>query len=704
MRNVLLYTLILIGSSALCQPAIPLEKAVLEQGTTLAPDRLSRLQWLAESDQYCFVKEGALVIASAEGKGAERVTMEDLGKAASELERFPSVHWLDDQTFWFRSGNAYLKHNRKNGSTEPWLVAPDNASNMDLHASTGQLAYTRGNNLFVQSGNQEAQVTDLEEQVTAGQAIARYEFGIGKGTFWSPNGKRLAFYQKDERHVQEYPLTDYSTVPATVDAIKYPMAGSHSEYASVGIYTVGGGKPVYLDFSRFGSGDAFYATNVSWSPDGRFVLVAVVNRAQDEMNLVQFDAGTGHMANILYTEKDARYVEPEHPAIFLPDGKSFLWFSQQSGYNNLKHFAYPSGQLLKESTAEFPITDLLGMDAKGKWAFVQATGKDNTQSHVFRLDLKKMALTQLTSNYGQHRGIASPTGKYVIDTYSNLETPRVTEVLNSKGRPVQTLLESKDPLTDFAHGKPEIFEIESFDGQPLWCRLIKPSDFDPTKRYPVVVYVYNGPHVQLVTKRWMGGAPLWMYTLAETGCLVFTVDGRGSANRGKEFEQVIHRNLGKVEVMDQKAGVNWLKQQTFVNSSRMAVHGWSYGGFMTTSMMLKEPGLFKVGVAGGPVIDWSYYEAMYTERYMDTPTENPEGFRRSDLKELVRELDGKLLMIHGNQDDVVLPQHNVDFQKACIDAGIQVDFYLYPGHAHNVRGKDRVHLMQKVFDYIKASL
>jgi dipeptidyl-peptidase-4 len=269
---------------------------------------------------------------------------------------------------------------------------------------------------------------------------------------------------------------------------------------------------------------------------------------------------------------------------------------------------------------------------------------------------------------------------------------------------VKTLLNAEDPLKNHFIGNIELGKITGHDGTALNYRLIKPTAFDPSKKYPVLVYVYNGPHVQLVNNGYLAGGSLWMNYFAERGYLVFTIDGRGSANRGKKFEQAIHRQLGNAEMEDQLAGVEWLRKQPFVDEGKMAIHGWSFGGFMTTSLMLRQPGVFKCGIAGGPVLDWSLYEVMYTERYMDTPQENPEGYKENNLSNYVKNLSGPLLMIHGTDDDVVVMQHNMRFLKTCITNNIPIDFFAYPGHAHNVRGKDRVHLMHKILDYVEHEL
>ncbi|MEY3075607.1 MAG: hypothetical protein RJB25_1250, partial [Bacteroidota bacterium] len=260
--------------------------------------------------------------------------------------------------------------------------------------------------------------------------------------------------------------------------------------------------------------------------------------------------------------------------------------------------------------------------------------------------------------------------------------------------------ESKEKLADYKVGKAEIITLTGKDGSTLYSRLIKPSNFDPSKKYPVLVYVYGGPHAQMVTNSWLDGANLWMYWMAEQGYLVYTLDNRGSGERGFAFESQIHRQLGNVEMEDQLTGVDYLKSLPYVDGQRLAVHGWSYGGFMTTSLMLRQTGIFNVGVAGGPVTDWKYYEIMYGERYMDRPEQNQEGYAANSLLNYTKYLKGKLLLIHGSVDDVVVMQHNEALLKSFIENEVQVDYFVYPMHPHNVLGKDRAHLMEKVLTYI----
>jgi len=397
-------------------------------------------------------------------------------------------------------------------------------------------------------------------------------------------------------------------------------------------------------------------------------------------------------------------VEPENPPYFIPNGKGeFIWITEKNGFSNLV-LMNDDGIIRELTNLTYEITDFIGFNSEGTKAFFHATGENPTENHGYAVELETGTVTQLTSGNGTHTISVSESGKFYIDNYSSTTIPGKTTLYHTTKSKSWEILSAENPLSEYSIGTTEIFSKKTSDGTELWCRMIKPSHFDETKKYPVLFYVYNGPHVQLVTDSWLGGASLWMHSLAEEGYIIFTVDGRGSSHRGIDFEQTVHENMGTIEVQDQAEMAEWLKTLPYTDNDRFAVHGWSYGGFMTTSLMLKKPGLFKVGVAGGPVIDWRLYEIMYTERYMDTPETNPEGYAEADLKTHVANLEGKLMLIHGASDDVVVMQHSMEFLTKCIEEGKEIEFFPYPGHAHNVRGKDRVHLMTKVLNYIKSIL
>jgi len=709
MRRIsLLLCLLALNLVFSAQQKLTLEEAVTGQFRQFAPTSIQQLQWIPGADLYSYVKDETLWIgAIKQGTPDKKIlALPELNTMIGngDLKRFPAITWLTIERFYFEDKNAFWEADMKLKKAQRISFYPAEGANVDFHNKSRRTAYTKNNNLYITSNQKEIAVTGEPTHMVCGQSISRNEYGISKGTFWSPDGGKLAYYIKNESNVTDYPLVDFTTTPASTRTIKYPMAGGKSEIVHVGVYDVATSQTVRLKMGRLPENDQYYMTNLTWAPDGKTIYVAWLNRATTDMRFVSFDAATGIEVATLFTEHDDRWVEPLFPAYFIPNAPGqFLWISQRDGFNNL--YLYDTkGTLLKQTKIKFDITEFLGFDFSGKHAFVMATGSNPTESRGYKVNLADMTLTDMTPIAGTHSVMVSENGLYVIDQYSNLSIPNTINLNTTEGRMIRNLHTAIDPYAGKSIGKTELFTIPGPDATELWCRMIKPSNFDATKKYPVVVYVYGGPHAQMNTNSWLGGASLWMNQLAEEGYLVFTLDNRGSANRGKKFQQIIHRQLGTAEMQDQLTGVEWLKKQAFVDASRMAVHGWSFGGFMTTTLMLKSPETFKVGVAGGPVIDWSMYEVMYGERYMDTPQENPQGYQNSNLTNHVKNLKGKLLMIHGMDDDVVVMQHNVNFLKACVDNKVQVDFFAYPGHAHNVRGKDRVHLITKIVDYIKSNL
>lgn len=706
--SVLLILAIALVGTTHAQQKLTLEEAVTGQFRQFAPTSIQELQWLPGADLYSYIKEESLWIGGVKQNSPDRkiLGLDELKTllGSPDLKRMPSVNWLTIERFYVEDKNAFWEVDLKLKKAQKVSAYPTDGANVDFHSKSKRVAYTKSNNLYATINQKEVTITSEPAHMVCGQSISRNEYGISKGTFWSPDGAKLAYYIKNEINVTDYPLVDFTVTPATSKTIKYPMAGGKSETVYVGIYDATSGKNIRLKMGRTPENDQYYLTNLTWSPDGKTLYIAWLNRTTTDMRFVSFDSTTGMEVTTLFTEHDDRWVEPLFPAYFLPQAPGmFLWISQRDGYNNL--YLYDTkGTLLRQTKAKFDITEFLGFDFNGKHAYVMATGENPTESKGYKVHLNDMTLTEMTPTAGTHTMKVSENGQFAIDQYSNLATPNAINVVSSESRLVKTLHTATNPYEGKSIGKTELFSIDGTDGTSLWCRLIKPSNFDASKKYPVIVYVYGGPHAQMNTNTWLGGASLWMNQLAEEGYLVFTLDNRGSANRGKNFQHVIHRQLGTVEMEDQLAGVDWLKKQPFVDGNRLAVHGWSFGGFMTTSLMLKSPETFKVGVAGGPVIDWSMYEVMYGERYMDTPQENPEGYKNTNLTNHVKKLKGKLLMIHGMDDDVVVMQHNVNFLRACVDNKVQVDFFAYPGHAHNVRGKDRVHLITKIVDYIKVNL
>ena len=682
---------------------ITLEDGVLQQGRKFGADKLTGFQWIPNTNNYVYYTDvwTKMVTASTTEKNTkDLVLLSDLNTAlGTKLKNFFGTEWLDSKTILINDSGNYYTYSIASKSGTKIQENTDNFNNQTFDSKKENLAFTEENNLYFFNKNKEkiTITTNSDKNIVSGQTISRSEFGIKNGIFWSPKSSFLAFYQKDETDVANYPLLDITQTPGKLINLKYPMIGQKSEKPRVGIYNLSNGKTIFIR-PRNNADD--YLTNLTWTPDEKYVLIAELNRGQNDMCLNVYDANTGNFVRTILNETNDAWVEPEHDAFF-PNSNStnFVWFSEKDGFQNLYYYSI-DGKLIKQLTNnKFPAREIIGTNTAGTEIYFKATGEIGTNMLVYKVDLKGKQ-TLITKDLGVHNVIASSDGNWFFDEFSNHTTPSKS-LLYDKKLKATTLLESKNKYEGYEMGTAEIKTIKAADGTTdLFTRLIKPSNFDPTKKYPVLVYVYGGPHAQLITNSYLDGANLWMYWMAEQGYLVFTVDNRGSDNRGFAFESVIHGRLGVNEIDDQMKGVDYLKSLPYVDGNRLAVHGWSFGGFMTTSLMLRKPDTFKVGVAGGPVTDWKWYEVMYGERYMDTPAENQKGFDEASVLNYVNNLKGKLLLIHGTNDDTVVDQNNLSLVKKFIEAGKQVDYFPYPMAKHNVQGKDRVHLMTKVLNYI----
>ena len=684
------------------QKDLTLDDGVMNQYRKYAPDRISNFAWIPGSNDYSFLDEGRTKLVKSNPTTDKVTTILDIEEVNeimnTSYDIFYSVSWINKNEILLEDGYSFIKINLETKKGESFWT-DEGESNPLFEAKSGKLAFCVDNNIWIRdNSNPRAVTNNSDPNIVSGQSIARSEFGITNGLFWSKNGSYLAFYQKDETNVHNYPLLNNSETPGSLINIKYPMAGQLSENPLIGIFNTNTGKTVFI--KPKGNEDD-YLTNLAFTPDEQYVLIAEVNRAQNHMWLNVYSTEDGNFIKTLLEETNERWVEPETPAYFPCEKENdFVWMSEKDGYMNLYYYDFNGKLKYQVTNHEFVVKEILGMSSDKKHLYYSATGENPMNTMVYVFNVKKKKSTLLTTIDGTHRVKISENGKYYCDTYSNGNTPNKSVIYNSKRTPIKTINNSIDKLKDYKIGKTEIGKLLASDSSDLYYRLIKPYDFDSTKQYPVMIYVYGGPHAQLVTNSWMYGASLWMHWMANQGYIVFTLDNRGSANRGFSFESQIHRNLGTLEIEDQMKGVSFLKNQKYVDPNRLAVHGWSYGGFMTTSLMLRKPNEFNVGVAGGPVTDWKYYEVMYGERYMDQPEENPRGYKQASLFTHAENLKGDLLLIHGTVDDVVVMQHNLALVQKFIELGIQMDFFPYPMHKHNVYGKDRVHLMTKILNYI----
>ena len=545
--------------------------------------------------------------------------------------------------------------------------------------------------------------TDGSREIVYGQSVHRDEFGIHSGLFWSPDGMHLAFYRMDQSMVTDYPQVNLFTHIATHEPDKYPMAGQTSHQVTVGVYDVATGSTLYL---KAGDPTDRYFTNIAWSPDSKTIYILELNRDQNDCRLVNYDAATGERLGELYRETDAKYVEPQHPIVFLPwDADKFILQSQRDGYNHLYLFDKEGRELRQLTTGDWVVLGIVGFNAKNKSIIITSNESSPIQCNTWEVSVATGKRTLLDNGEGWHSPALSGSGRYLADNYQAPEVPRNIEITDVKTRKRTPYFSSPDPWEGYKVPQFSCGTVKAADGTTdLYWRMVKPADFDETKQYPTIIYVYGGPHAHNVDARWHYASRSWETYMAQKGYITFILDNRGSENRGKEFEQATFRELGQQEMLDQMCGVEYLKSLPYVDADRIGVHGWSFGGFMTISLMTNYPDVFKVGVAGGPVIDWKWYEVMYGERYMDTPEANPEGYAKTSLLGKAKELKGKLQIITGYNDPTVVPQHCLMFIEECIKAGTQPDFFAYPGEGHNMMGHKSVHLHERITQYFEDYL
>jgi dipeptidyl-peptidase 4 len=708
---------LLVGSMTFAQ------KLTIEETVTgprkYAPTSLVAQQWRKDSKSITYLStdftnllEKSAATGWKESTLATKVEFEAALKAKFPtqiftIRTFPtSITWKTVNTFETEIAGYKIVYDVVTKQIISGVSYPNEGSQARF-ATNNNVAWLKDNNIRITSNNKTIEVTNDENPaiVNGSDYVHRQEFGIDRGMWWNASGTQLAYYRKDETMVGNYPIINWNEREAVNKDIKYPMAGMTSENVTLVIFDVATGKKVTI---QTGEPKEQYLTMVSWEPTGKHIFIGILNRDQNHLKFNKYNASTGEFIKTLFEEKATTWVEPQHALTFLPNNPTqFIYQTDFNGYNQM-YLYNTDGKLIKNlGFKDVVVTNLLGFDAKNAKINYIGTTNNGLDRQLFQVDLKTGKTVQLTTVSGTHNASVSSDGTMILDQYSNTTTPNEISILNIKTKMVNTtLVKAENPFT----GKIDLPRIEmvtltSPDGKtPLNGRLIYPANFDATKKYPVMVYVYGGSHAQLVTNKWLGGAGYFDMYMAQQGYVVFTLDNRGSDARGKRFCDVTHRNLGVNEMADQMKGVEFLKSKSFVDANKIGVFGWSFGGFMTTSLLTSQPDTFKVGVAGGPVIDWKYYEIMYGERYMDTPQDNPEGYAKTSLLDKVKNLKGRLLIIHGAQDPVVVQQHSMNFIEASIKAGKQVDYFLYPNHEHNVGGRDRIHMYAKIADYFDVHL
>ena len=709
LRVLTLLALITLSTTLMAQKQFTLED--LNFGGTnyknMTPGDRTLLWW---GDRLVHVEASACYTVNlANGKESPLLTVADLnrsieaagGDETATLQGAVSFPYPDQPLALVTGTKAYTLYNFKTRRVECRIAKTGNEQAASWNAKSRLLACVTGDNLYV-GGKQ--LTTDGSRDIVYGQSVHRNEWGIDGGLFWSPDGKLLAYYRMDQSMVTDYPEVNIPEVDDSTHRIatpapeKYPMAGQASHKVTILVYNTASGRSVQL---QAGDPTDRYFTNVAWSPDSKTIYVFELNRDQNDCRLVSYDATTGGKIAELYRETDPKYVEPLHPIVFLPwNADEFILQSQKDGYNHL-YLMDKSGHEIKQLTSgKWVVEQLVGFNPQHQSVVIASNELNPLQRNLFAVGLNTGRRTLLGSDTGWHTPALSASGRYLVDKYQAPDVPRHIDIVNVDNGRKLAYYDAPDPWAGYTVPTYECGTIKAADGvTPLYYRMVKPAHFDPAKKYPTVVYVYGGPHAHNVDAGWHWRSRSWETYMAQRGYVLFILDNRGSENRGRDFEQATYRQLGQEEMKDQMKGVEFLRTLPYVDTTRLGVHGWSFGGFMTISLMTNYPDVFKVGVAGGPVIDWKWYEVMYGERYMDTPQSNPEGYAKTSLLPKAKDLKGKLQIIIGYNDPTVVPQHALTFLKACIEAGTQPDFFTYPGQGHNMRGHQSVHLHERITQY-----
>lgn len=646
---------------------------------------------------------GIISTRPANSQDGKTLTMEE---TILSRELSPANIWAS----WEDSENILM---HKDGKWQRYSINTGNYGDFTGLRRPSIEALTKDRSLYLvyADGTEKLIAQSENKNITYGEFVSRNEFGISEGIFWSPDSTKVAFYRKDESAVTSFPLLDITTRTGSLKEIKYPMAGMDSKNVQLGIYDVASGKTIYVQADDFGHDR--YLTNISWAPDERVIYILVLDRSQKHLRLNAYCSDTGEYIKTILTEDSDKYVEPVDPLHFVAGYNDIFIYrtANRDGFRNL-YLCDNAGNIRRLTSID---ADVKYVGNDGRFVYYTSAEVSPIENHLFRIEinnLKKGILKartgqpeRLTFEEGWHDIALSPDGRYFIDSYTSLCTPRVVNICKSDGKVIKNLLTAEDPTLDYAYTEISLGTVKSADGlYDNYYRIIKPKDFDPTKKYPVIVYVYGGPHSQMVQNTFMGQLRRWEMYMAQRGYLVYVQDNRGTENRGLAFEQAIHGQCGQAEMADQMEGVKMLMELPYIDKDRIGVHGWSYGGFMTISLITNYPDVFKVGVAGGPVIDWKWYEVMYGERYMDHPDVNPDGYARTSLINKAKDLKGKLLICQGAIDPVVVWEHSLSFIRECIKNNVQVDYFPYPCAEHNVMGKDRVHLHDKISMYFEDYL
>lgn len=685
------------------------------------------LTWLKDGEHYLEPRpEGLYKVDAASGAAAPFYDYARMEKAlaasglsaadAASLARLDSyqMNRAEDAALFSHGGDLFY-YNFRNGEARRITSTPAAETDEEFSPDGRAVCFVRENDLYVfdfAAGRERALTTDGDEKLLNGRLDWVYEeelYGRGntKGYWWSPDGTMIAFLQIDESPVRNFAVTDHIPRRQVIEDTPYPLAGDPNPKVKLGVVAVADNaspSPRFADTAKY-KADDFLIARVAWSPDSRRVVYQAQNREQTYLDLNAFDArGGATAATTLFRETSPAWVEVVDNPEWLGDG-SFLWRSERSGWMHIYHYS-AEGKLLRQITdGKWEARSIARVDEAKKQIFLSATEHSHIAEQLYRVDFDGRNLTRLTQSEGGHRASVGAGGKFFIDSWSDATTPTQVRLHRGDGSLVrQVFAANADELKNYKLGAVEFVKVKTRDEFTMDAMMIKPPDFDPNRKYPVWSYTYSGPHAPSVRNAWGGATYLWHQMLAQKGYVIWVCDNRTASGQGAQSAWPLYRNFGELELRDLEDGVAYLKSQSFVDSSRIGLWGWSFGGFMTT-YALTHSDSFKIGIAGGSVTDWANYDSIYTERYMKTPQNNPEGYRRGAPLNTAAQLRGKLLLLHGTIDDNVHLQNTVQLAYELQKANKPFQLMLYPKSRHGVNDPALLkHMRTTMTDFILANL
>jgi dipeptidyl-peptidase-4 len=633
---------------------------------------------------------------------------------ATGIARRPAAQYLwapDGNSLLFVGPTSLTWFDLKNQAAKSLVQGDDPIADAKISPDGKWASYVLDYNLWTVStsgGEPRSLTKGGREELHEGQLDWVYpeELQIGTAYWWAPDSSSIAYLEMDERPVTKYPIQNSLGEVGETEWERYPAAGSANPIVKVFVVDVNvgtdGGSPLQMDT---GKETDIYIPRVNWMPDSRTVAIQRLNRTQDTLELLAADAKTG-TSRVILRDTDKYWINTSDDLKFLRDGKRFIWSSERTGYRHLYLYDLDGKQIAQLTSGDWEVIGLTGVDEEAGMVYFTATEKSPLERHLYRVGLDGKGFKRVTQEAGTHDINMAMNGRFYVDTYSNVMQPPRQDVFHGDGIRIAALNENAVPaLAEFAISPVEFLTVKTHDNVMLNAMMIKPVGFDPSRKYPVLIYTYGGPHAQVVRNAWGGATFLWHELMAEKGFVIFAMDNRGSSGRGHVFEEPIHYRLGAQELSDQRDGVRYLDSLPYVDAQRIGIWGTSYGGHMTLHAVFRNPGEFKVGFAGSPVSDWHLYDTIYTERYLGKPKERIEEYEESSPVKTAGQLKGKLLIAAGTGDDNVHFANTLEVIDELLAAGKYAEVAVFPGRGHGISDPPaRVVLFRRVTEFFIENL